>query len=536
MTIAYSNSGQYIGVPITVNVNTMTQQALAQIAQTVPGWVARESAIEVILLEQFAAMASETAQVAAQVPVSIFAYFGTLVGINPMPGAAATVNTTWNLASNPTGYLIPAGSQAGFTIAGNQIALFVTTSAVTVPAGQTTTNITMQAVGSGSAYNGIAAGPMQLVSPLSFVTSVVSTAPTSGGADPETTAAYLNRLSNDLQYLAPRPILAADYAGLAANVPGVYRAMAISDFSPGRTLTDATVSDSSATLTCATANFTQYDVGRPLTDTDGAIPADTTIASIPNSTVASASDSVTLPASSVTLESASDWPSSGTVTFQLTANSYTTVSYTGISGAELTGCSGGSGTLSQGMAAYCGSQCTMSENATGSSSSDTVTLGNLTNQERTVAICAVDDNGNALSDSVAATLQAYFLAKREINFVVNVMEPTYSPINVTYTAYATPGQNTASLTSSVNAALTSFLSQANWGGGNLNPPSWDPNATTVYYNQVMSIIGSVPGIQRVSSLSIGVQGQSMGTSDITLPGNAPLTQVGALIGNVQPGS
>jgi len=237
MTIAYTTNNGYMELPITTEIGSLTgtyadnlmQNALAAIAQQLPGWKAQESNIEVLLLEQMAAMVAETAQVAASVPLSIFSYMGSLIGIQPLVGAFATAQTTWTMVDS-TGYSVPAGTIVGYSILGNQIYQFQTLATFTVQPGSISTasgEILIQSIAIGEQYDGLtpAAYPtLTLVTSLSFVASVTPTTTTSGGSSPESTTAYLDRLSNQLQLMTPRPILASDYASMSPNVDGVYRA------------------------------------------------------------------------------------------------------------------------------------------------------------------------------------------------------------------------------------------------------------------------------------------------------------------------
>ena len=81
----------YINLPVVTDSNVLIQQALTNISANIPGWVPREGNLEVLLLEQFALMAAEAANVASNVPDTIFTYFGSLVGITPNTGASATI-------------------------------------------------------------------------------------------------------------------------------------------------------------------------------------------------------------------------------------------------------------------------------------------------------------------------------------------------------------------------------------------------------------------------------------------------------------
>ena len=360
------NNG-YIVLPVTTDPNAMVQAALATIAANLPGWVPQEGQLDVLLLEQFAQMASESATVAAQVPPAIFQYFGSLVNIFPIAGAASQATTTWTMVSS-AGFTVPAGTLVAYQTLGNVQVQFTTVNAFTVPPGSSmATGVIIQATTTGAVNNSIAdTVPVVLVNQLAFVSSVVATSTTSGGANPESLATYLNRLSAELQLLSPRPILPQDFAALATNVAGVYRAMAINLLAAGRTITGTITLATTTALVDTAGSFSAEDVGRLVTGTD--IPSSTTISAYVSTT-----------------------------------------------------------------------QVTMSHAATGSLTTGTVVLGDLTGVERCVTVAAVDIDGNALSPTVTAALQAYLEGQREINFLVFVISPTYTEIDVTWSRHRSGG-------------------------------------------------------------------------------------------------
>jgi len=317
MTDTFTVENGYIELPVTTDEATLYQDALTAINDALPGWTPQEGHIEVLLLEQFAQMCAESAQVAALVPQSIFSYFGSLIGINPISGSQATAQTTWTMI-NANGYTVPAGTLVGYQILGNQVYTFETVDTFTIPGpspgrnissatvttgsniltcasgsftsagdvgrlvtdshgttnipsgtiissvtspttalmsnnatgtpgaetitlgnlnGQTSTApgaVTIIATSVGSLYNGLVPQNLVLNTALSFVSTIASTTATAGGEDAETTAAYLNRLSEELQLLAPRPILPNDFAVLAVNTPNadVFRSGAINLLNP----------------------------------------------------------------------------------------------------------------------------------------------------------------------------------------------------------------------------------------------------------------------------------------------------------------
>lgn len=282
----------YIDIPIVADTDVIIQQALTTIMENVPGWAPREGNLEVLLIEQFASMAAEAATVASQVPSSIFEYFGSLVNIVPKIGLQAEIQTTWTLVSNaPTGgYTIPAGTAAGFFYEGSSY-LFQTEQNNTIASGESTGVFTMQSVEVGSGYNIYdLAGVNPLTTFLQMQNSdpnvssilVTDTAATNTslavGTDPETTENFLNRLTSELQLLAPRPITPSDYALFAQNLAGIYRALAFDGFNP---LTNRLSTADANFLTAATSSSTPANwstfgngtVALPTISTPGTSPA-----------------------------------------------------------------------------------------------------------------------------------------------------------------------------------------------------------------------------------------------------------------------
>jgi hypothetical protein len=450
------NNG-YISLPVSANPNTWIQQAFADIQAQISGWVPREGELDVIVIEEAAQMMSVSAQVAAQAAVMIFCYYGVLVGVLPILGTAATVPGLFTMTDD-AGYTIQAGTVIAYPLSGNQVILFTVQAQVNIAPGSTTGTCLLVCTTVGSFPNGLAAATCAMNQTFAQVASIATTAAVSGGVDPDTQTSYINRLSNELQLLAPRPILASDYAAMAPNVTGVYRALAIDGLNPGRTITDA-VLNSTTTITSATADFTtDADVGRSVGG-NADIPSSTTITSVTNATTA-----------------------------------------------------------------------VLSHAATASAAGQTLVFGDLTGQQRYVTVCGIDVNGNTLSSGVNTALQTYLASKREVNFVVATISPTYTEIDVSVTCFASPGAATAVIQASIATALNAFLNAATWGGGSNQTPAWSNTAGVVRFTDVVNVIRTVPGVLYIPSgdLTFGIHGDSLGTTDVTLPGDAPLPQVGAL--------
>lgn len=448
--VTFTVANGYISLPVDVDADTLMANALDAIATALPGWTPNEGNLEVLLLEQFAQMAEEAAQVAAQMPIAAVVYLGTLIGVLPKSGVSATMASTWTMIDN-LGYTIPEGTVVGYQATGSDLILFETVADVVVPPGSTTaTGVTLLAVVPGTAANGLTTATLAAVDALSFVQSVASTSTSSGGVDAEAQTDYLNRFSAELQLLTPRPILPADYALLAQQTPGVARAVAINLLAPGRTFTDGVTNSTTTLGSPGQAHFTPDDTGR--TATGSGIPLGATVTYVNPTT--------------------------------LTLSAAATATATGVH----------------------------------------VTLGDLTNAERAVAVAGVDSAGSALSPTVKTALAADLAAKREVNFLVSVIDPTTTTVNVTTTVAVATGADPNAVRAAVRAALQSFLSPAVWGGGGLNPPQWNL-VTTVRYLDIATVIHNVAGVDHIVTLAID-SGGTPGAADLTLSGYAPLPAAG----------
>jgi hypothetical protein len=544
------------------------RNAFASIQAQIPGWKPYDGHLEVAELEETAQMASESAQVASQMSVVIFMAFGVLIGILPEPGTQATVPASFTM-NDTAGYTIPSGTQIGYPLSGNSQLNFTVQATIVVPPGQSTGVGTLVCETPGAFGNGLAPATCQVISPTNpGIASVATTAVSAGGTDAETQTAYINRLSAELQLLAPRPILAADYAAMAPNVPGVFRALAIDGLNPGRTFTDGTTTSGSPTLVSLLQPPlipTVTPTGTPGVTTWSYVvtavnPNGETTASPVGTTATGAATLNTTNYNALGWTADPDAASyniyryNGTV-YQLIGNSLTNsyhdtgaaagtinppVTNTATSAAfdvndlhkPITRVGSGipastyvgviNDPTSIGLSSSATSNVPVNASVTGSGI--TVTLGDLTNQERFVAVCGIDSTGAALADSVSDAMYAYFQAKREVNFVVAELSPTFSGIDVTVSCDAIHGANTTTVQSAIVAALNAFLNPATWGGGTTVPPTWSNTAGTVRFFDVVNVVRSLPQVAFINDagVKICIHGGTLAELDVVLPGDAPL--------------
>jgi phage-related baseplate assembly protein len=134
----------------------------------------------------------------------------------------------------------------------------------------------------------------------------------------------------------------------------------------------------------------------------------------------------------------------------------------------------------------------------------------LTNQERAITVAVADADGLAVSSSIKQAVDAYLESLREVNFVVSVIDPTYTAISVTATLKAKAGVDPAAVDTAATAVLEDYLSPKTW-----------PWRSTVRYNELISLLDRVDGVDYVVSITTP-------SADVALSGVASLPTVGTL--------
>jgi hypothetical protein len=219
----------YIPVPIETDPTDLAEEAFAYLEEQVPGWLPSPGNLEAWLIEALGQTASELRELAALVPDSIFAFYGsTILGLPPYEATQALGTTSWTMI-DAAGYTVDAGTLVGIAPPSSiDTYAYEVVDAFTVPPGATEqTGVTIRAIEAGAEASGIT-GEVEVLDPLDFVETVTLDGPTSGGADAEDPDAYLDRLSDLLTLLSPRPILPQDFAILAQrSIEAVARATAI---------------------------------------------------------------------------------------------------------------------------------------------------------------------------------------------------------------------------------------------------------------------------------------------------------------------
>ena len=493
---------EYIAPPIETDPDILATDAFNFLMDAVPGWLPSEGNFEVWLIEALARMTAQLRDITSAVPTSIFRYFGkTLMGIEPVDASYATGYTTWTMTDNK-GYVIPDGTQVTIRDSGGIDHPFVTIGDVVVPAGETATDageVLITAVFEGSSSSGLS-GTVELLDVLSFVQSVAIINTTAGGIDAQTDVEYLNFLVEQLQLMAPRPILARDFAIFVKNVEGVYRACALDMYKPAinevQTVTvDATGGHFHLTYSGQTTGELAYNI------------------------------------TNTALETALEG-----------------LSNIGANNCQVSGGPGGEGGNTPYVVTFIGTlggqdvaQMTADATAlTGGGSSVAVatqTAGHVaeTDVERYVTVAIVDEQGEVVSQQVKTNAQAYLEEHREQNFVCPILDPTYTSIDIDVTVKADTGVDLSTLQTTLTNVLTDYLSPAAWGipdrlllSGAYGPATEWENETYVRYLEVAQVINNVGGVWYITNLSISKHNEAGGQADILLDGVVTLPRAGTI--------
>lgn len=215
----------WLPLPLDTDPLVITERTLDGLQAALgPAWTAHTSAPEVALAEEIAReQATTNARVATEFDLAA-AWFG--ISVHQLPviaGARATLPATVTVTA--PGAQVPAGlTVTGTSDDGTDVAFLV---AATTTATGLALPLTLLARDTGTTSNGVPPGPLRVNNATAGVIAVTATATSADGVDPETLLAYLTRLRDYVGGLTFGGVRADALAGLARNVPGVQRALAI---------------------------------------------------------------------------------------------------------------------------------------------------------------------------------------------------------------------------------------------------------------------------------------------------------------------
>lgn len=154
------------------------------------------------------------------------------------------------------------------------------------------------------------------------------------------------------------------------------------------------------------------------------------------------------------------------------------------------------------------------------------------NNPRMITFAALDAAGANVSAPVKADVAALFAANREVNFVINSMDPNRNQVDVTYTAKTLPGYDPVAVKASINANLAAFLNPITWGNDSPGDPRSWVDKNSVRYSDVGAVISNTEGVDYWSALTIGIHLSGLSAADVALVGPAAVAILNTAAGTV----
>lgn len=461
---------EFVNVPTETDPDVLAQDAFEYLESKKPNWEPDDAELDTWMISACARMIALLNDTASDVRIGIFRFFGaTVFQLPPVEARQASATTTWTL-TDAAGHTIPAGTTLAVPNAAGDLIPFETTEEVIVPAGQTKTaagGVPIQAVEPGSEGNGLGAPgtvcTLEDQYPWVAEAGIVLVAATSGGVEEESDEAYLNRLVADIRLMALAPITADNYATLARNISGVYRAVALNLYNPEVSVHTGTTKAATAVIEGLTEVWIKEHVTVGTEVSGEGIPVGAKVISME--------------------------PAAGKVT--------------------------------------------MGVNAESSKAGINITFTGKFGQEKCVSIAGIDTKGNALSGGIKAEILKYLQERREVNYLIFVIDPTYTEVDAEFECTHWTGTEIATVQAACIAALEEFFDPSKWG----LPPFGDQQTwysrETVKINDVIAALGKVQGVKDVNFVRLRRHGVgSYEAKDITLNGVAALVKAGTLGGTV----
>jgi hypothetical protein len=162
---------------------------------------------------------------------------------------------------------------------------------------------------------------------------------------------------------------------------------------------------------------------------------------------------------------------------------------------------------------------------------------------RMVTLILAGVDGYPLPADVKDAVKLMLENLREVNWTVNYLDPTFTPIDVTYEVMAFAGQDGATVKDACDQALTDYLTPINYRLNEASPSTaggeviYPPNGTGttrqqyIYVNELIALLDRCLGVDRVVTVTINGAAQ-----DFLMPDPYSFPEPGAITGTVTGGA
>lgn len=194
---------------------------LAAVRAALPTWEARNGALETVLLEAFSVGAADLIYALNRLPGRIEADILALYDVPRYAGAQATGTA---VVSFDTSRTVTLEQGLRFAVPGTELVLEIAT---TTTGTGTTLSLPVRATEASAAANAVIPGAaLDVIDAIPYAVSVALSGTLTGGADPETDAAYLERASTRLARVTSSLVVADHFTAYALEDTAVKRAKA----------------------------------------------------------------------------------------------------------------------------------------------------------------------------------------------------------------------------------------------------------------------------------------------------------------------
>jgi hypothetical protein len=161
-----------------------------------------------------------------------------------------------------------------------------------------------------------------------------------------------------------------------------------------------------------------------------------------------------------------------------------------------------------------------------------------TDNEKMVAIAAVDANGVAVGAGVKDQIEALYAIngpyEREANFIVNVFDVTVNEVDIDLTVKARPQWDTVVLQDVIDGKLREWLNPIAWGTDPYRPGIWN-NTKKITQPDIIQQAMNARGVFYITAgPTFALHGDPLGTADLDLVGDAPVVVANTITVTVTP--